>query len=104
MSKYEVRETMTIGQAICGVLVLVFLVGCFAVAGKIETHYERKHCVVVDVEDGIATIEDACGYVWEWETEGETLRKGETITLKMFNNHTDNVIKDDEIVKIVREG
>lgn len=50
---------------------------------------------------GIYTVEDSTGNMWEFQSP-EGYFKGEKVTLKMNNNHT-NTIYDDEIIKVKRE-
>ena len=59
------------------------------------THYTRNDCVVVSCEENIITVEDTCGYTWEFTADD--LKVGDVIDLKMYTNDTDNTIFDDEI-------
>ena len=79
------------------VLVMVFGMACYY-----DTNYIRKDCKIVDVENGVVTFEDKVGHYWKWEIEpNEYFEVGDFVDLKMFNNHTDNNIEDDEIKEIV---
>ena len=83
--------------ALALVLVMLFGMACYD-----DTHYTRKDCEIVDVENGVVTFKDIVGHYWKWEIEpNEYFEKGDFVDLKMFNNYTDNNINDDEIKEIV---
>lgn len=90
--------TKTTLKTILGVLVAVVVLGCM---GHIDTHYTRKNCEVIKVEQGLMTIKDTCGYEWCYYSNEEVYTVGTKVDLKMYTNNTDTNIEDDEIVKIV---
>ena len=67
-------------------------------ASYVMVHYERPNCKVVEISDGVVTVADKSGNVWEFY--GENFRVGERVTLKMHTNYsadfTDDVILDVE--------
>lgn len=81
------------------VVVVFFLL--FGIVGHYETHYTRKDCVVVSAQHGIVTVEDKCGYLWEYTAEGRVPAIGTHVSLRMHTNHTDSIIRDDYILEVV---
>ena len=77
------------------VLVIMLLVGMFCGASYYEHNYIRKDCVVVEASPTGAIFEDKCGFTWYVDCEGYEV--GDKADLKMYNNHTDNCIDDDEV-------
>ena len=86
-------------------LALIIIVVIFGIVGHIETHYTRKDCVVVEVEQGLVTVLDTTGNEWCYYMDSEDYTEvpstGTKVSLKMFTAYTDNTIEDDEIVKVV---
>lgn len=82
------------------VLVVMLLVCLFCVASWYECNYTREDCVVVEASPTGAIFEDKCGFTWYVECEG--YKVGDVADLKMYNNHTDNCIDDDEVKDLVR--
>ena len=79
-----------------GMLVMaIVMVGLFCFASWFEVHYTREDCTVVGYVEDVVTVEDTCGYTWEFKADG--LEVGDVVDLKMYTNHTDNTIFDDEI-------
>ena len=56
---------------------------------------------VFSVENHVVCIVDNTGNVWEWEEESEEFKEGQNVKMLMNNNHTEDTIEDDKIVKIV---
>ena len=77
---------------------LIAFVIMFVFASWIDTHYTRKDCVVVGYVEDVVTVEDSCGYEWQYIGEGYEI--GDVVDLVMYTNHTDNYIYDDEIVEV----
>ena len=77
------------------VLVIMLLVGMFCGASYYEHNYTREDCVVVEASPTGAIFEDKCGFTWYVDCEGYEV--GDKADLKMYNNHTDNCIDDDEV-------
>ena len=83
-------------------VVLVLAVMLFCGASYYEHNYTRKNCEIVNVEDGVATFVDECGYSWKWEIEeNEYFEIGDFVDLRMNDHNTNNNIFDDEITKII---
>lgn len=85
-------------KIIIGVLLVGGILGC----NYYEHHYTRDNCEVVRIENNIVTVEDKCGFYWQFEDEGYS--KGDIVDLKMFDSCTNSNIKDDEIIKVIRKG
>ena len=91
-------NTMTKREHICGILgfIVVFLLIGFA--GHIEHNYTRKDCEVVKVSGGVVTVEDKCGYLWEFEGTGYDV--GVHLDVMMHTNYTHGTIADDYITGV----
>jgi hypothetical protein len=92
-------------ETLMGIIVLLIITTVIGLAGHIETHYTRKDCVVVEVEQGLVTVLDTTGNEWCYYMDSEDYTEvpptGTKVDLKMFTAYTDNTIEDDEIVKVV---
>ena len=76
-------------------LIVVCIIGFIGFLGGMERTYTRKGQVVC-VKGNIVTVEDKSGFLWELETD--ELREGQEVVLKMNDNNTDSIIKDDIII------
>lgn len=88
MLKDRVRLTVT----------LVAFITMFVFVSWIDTHYTRHDCEVIECVKDVVTVEDNCGY--QWQFIGGGCKVGDTVDLKMHTNHTDNYIFDDEIIEV----
>jgi predicted small metal-binding protein len=79
-------------------LTTILAFGLFVMACNFENNYTRKDCEVVEINVNIITVEDGCGYLWDFEGEGYEL--GQRVDLKMHTNHTANSIADDYIKEV----
>ena len=75
--------------------VVVCIICIVGLLGGIEATYAREGQVVC-VKGNIVTVEDKSGFLWELETD--ELKEGQEVVLKMNDNNTDSIIKDDIIV------
>lgn len=75
------------------VVTFVMVVGC---VGYIEHSYTRPDCEVVAIKQGVITVQDKGGNVWQFEGWG--YRIGDKVDLKMHTNFTHNTFADDYIV------
>ena len=83
-------------------LLLVLVIVLFCGASYYEHNYTRKNCEIVNVENGVATFIDECGYCWKWEIEeNEYFEVGDFVDLRMNDHCTNGNIFDDEITKII---
>jgi hypothetical protein len=82
-------------------LLAVLMVGMFYGANYYEHNYTREDCKVISVEDGVATIEDQQG--WLWEAADDSLSVGDKVDLKMFDPCNSSRLSDDEITKIIKK-
>lgn len=83
-------------KKIIGIIIIIALVygGCYY-----EHNYTREECVVVQVKDGYATIEDKTGNYWDVLCDG--LEEGDIVDLKMHDNYSSNNIEDDIVKDII---
>lgn len=71
----------------------------FAYVSYTEHNYTRNDCKIVDIYNGLITIEDSIGYQWNVLDNGE-FSIGDKVSVKMNDNGTTNIIADDIIIKI----
>lgn len=84
------------------ILVGALLVAMFGVVGYVEHNYTRKDCEVIQINDGIVTFEDKCGFVWDWKIkENEYFEIGDFVDLRMNDHCSNSYVHDDEITKII---
>lgn len=67
------------------------------IAGYVEHHYNRTG-TVTRVNETVAEVEDTTGIIWEFNVDENSVSVGDEVKLKMYNNCTDSVIQDDEVV------
>ena len=80
---------------------LTLVVAILTVVGYVDTHYTRKDCTVIAIEeDNLVVVEDACGYTWTYYADDEVPRVEDTVTLKMHTNHTTDYVGDDEVIDV----
>ena len=72
----------------------------FPVIGDTIQHNYTQVCEVYEVDDGITTFIDPCGYLWDYETT--EFNKGDTVKLYFHDNFTDTNREDDIIKKVKR--
>lgn len=80
-------------------IIIVFVLFCFAC--KFERTYSREHCQIVSIENENIIVEDESGNLWSFEDQSFSLN--DIVTLTMDTNNTDNNIKDDIIIKVIKE-
>lgn len=91
---YEVINRIVIGIVCLGIFIIPA-----AIAGNIESHYNRQGQVYdVDYQKGEVFVADESGR--EWSFYGKGYRVGDEVTMKIYNNHTDSIISDDVIKKV----
>ena len=77
---------------------MVAVVGCVS---SYEHNYTKKNCEVIQINDGIATIEDGCGFVWDIDADG--LKVGEVVNLRVNDNNTSGTINDDVVIEVIKK-
>lgn len=84
---------------------LIPVLACFimftiilSIVSYTEQHYSRTG-IITGIDNDIITITDTTGNEWQYEAKG--YEEGQEVTLKMYTNTTDNIIKDDVITKII---
>lgn len=80
------------------VIMLLVIITTVIITSHIESHY-TKEAIVQSVEDNIVVFVDNMGYTWE-ASEIENITEGQIVELKMFTNHTNDIINDDIIKSI----
>jgi len=94
----EVLSMRTIVNTVVKTIVVALvLITVSAIPEYIDSHYTREG-FVSEVEGDVIIIEDKTGNLWE--VESEQLEVGQSVKMKMFNGHTHNTLKDDEIISI----
>lgn len=88
------RRKCVINGCIC-LLIAIVLYGSMGAIDYIETHYNRLAIVTECKNDNIIT-KDKQGNLFAFEGDG--FKVGDEVVLEMYTNHTDNIIKDDEIL------
>ena len=81
-------------------IAIVLIVGLFA-GCKFERTYKRLNCEIVSIENDTVTVKDTTNNFWSFKGDGFTV--GDTVTLEMDTNRTDNIIIDDKIIKATKE-
>lgn len=87
----------TIASIILGILLFVIMPG---IAGYVECHYTKENCTIVEITSDYAVAVDTYGDEWSWWIEETDLEVGDLVDLKMYNNHTEYNIHDDEVVSV----
>ena len=82
------------------ILIWALLATMFCGASYCEHNYTRGECRVVRVSNGLASIEDKAGFIWDYE-DGN-LNVGDIVDLKMHDNLSGGYIDDDVIREIVK--
>lgn len=80
------------------VIMLLVIITTVMITSHIESHYTRE-AIVQSVEDNTVVFVDNMGYTWE-ASEIENITEGQIVELKMFTNHTNDIINDDIIKSI----
>ena len=65
-----------------------------------HTHHYKRQAIVVDIECIYVTAKDSTGHYWKFK--GNDYYIGQKVTLKMYDNHTDSIIKDDSVIDVVK--
>ena len=83
------------------IVCVIGFIGFIGLIGGMEATYTREGQVVC-VKGNIVTVEDKSGFLWELETD--ELKEGQEVVLKMNDNNTDGIIKDDIIISYKING
>lgn len=79
-------------KIVLGVMLIVMVIA----TSYMQNFYTLKDCTVYQINDGYASVEDFCG--WAYDFKANDLKVGDVVELKMHNNYTERYINDD-IVK-----
>lgn len=75
------------------VLIVITIIVVIGIIGNVESTYKRT-ATVINSSNGIVTVEDNCGYAWQYKGSATV---GDTVELIMHDNHTSKIT--DDIVK-----
>lgn len=91
------KKTNTLAKwFICLVLIYVFI--CFV--ARVDSIVVRKGTITT-IEQNVVNIEDKSGNIWQWKmVDDEKYNIGQTVSMIMDTNNTEDTIEDDIIVKI----
>ena len=93
------------GKVVRGVAAALLVLCMLCACSYVETHYTRKDCVVVEIEQRLVTVVDKAGNEWCYYMDSEDYTDvpcvGTVVDLRMHTSHTDGYIYDDEIVGVV---
>ena len=96
MTKATRRKIRRIRDNVLATLVIVLFLGTVALANSWANHYTIKgECTGVEA-NGLCLITDARGE--GWEVYADDLKVGDSLELRFYNNLTDNIMSDDELV------
>ena len=91
-------------DAMVGMLIVVVMISMMCACSYVESHYTRKDCVVVEVEQRLVTVEDKQGHQWCYYMDSEDYTDvpcvGTVVDVHMYTAPTDGYIYDDEIVGV----
>lgn len=80
------------------IITIIGIISVFSFISDIESHYTREGIITEITEDEVV-ITDTTGNEWVVDNEGLYMT-GDEIQMLMYNNKTDNIITDDEIIEI----
>ena len=81
------------------IVIIILVVSIFGVS-HMQNFYTRMDCTVVQINDGYATIEDVCG--WVWDVDANDLSVGDKVELRMHNNYTERYVNDGIVKKVIK--
>ena len=85
-------------KKIVGIVLVVLLSIAFVVVSTSSANY-TKEVEVVEVENDVVTIVDNQGM--EYSFFGDGFKVGDTITVEMNINHTEQTRKDDTVKRVI---
>ena len=83
------------------IIIIITIVLCGA-CSYYEHNYTRGNCKIVQINDGILTIEDFGGNYWDIYKPNSGFQVGDIVVLKMHDNLTPHTIEDDIIKGIIQ--
>lgn len=92
------KRATTVKRLVRTTTTLAIMLSLILLSSYNESHYKRQ-ATVDTIDSNVVTFIDSCGYTWT-ATNVDNITEGQTVTLKMYTNNTNNIITDDEIVKI----
>ena len=73
------------------------------IIGLMQTseHIYYREGTVIEVRNNIIAVEDDNGNIWEYYNSAPIVESvGDRVKLKMHDNMTDNIIKDDRVISV----
>jgi len=86
------------GLAGVGIFFLIVVIPS-GIAETIDNNYSMNG-VITEINSAEILVEDITGNIWAFEGHGYIV--GENVRVSFFNNHTDNIRTDDEIIKVTK--
>lgn len=90
----RVRRVLEILIAVIGIIIFIVIAG---IVGNSELKYTRDG-VITEIDNGIATIEDTTGNLWE--VEAAKLSTGDSVEFQLSTCGTDTIY--DDVVESVK--
>ncbi len=87
-------------KAIRTVVLIIIIIASYCVVSHYDTHYTNDATITrVEYHDDTNTVLalDEVGHVWEFKADN--VYCGQSVELKMYNNHT-TTVEDDEVVGV----
>ena len=100
MSKADKRRVKRQRAKVVRTVVLIIIITSYCVVSHYDTHYTNDATITrVEYHDdtNIVFAVDEVGHVWEFKADN--VYCGQSVELKMYNNHT-TTVKDDEVVGV----
>lgn len=85
------------------IFVIISVLILYSLVSYNETIYKRE-ATIVSVKGGEYTALDTTNNIWDFSGYPLDYKVNDKVTLVMHNNHTDNIITDDIIKKVVKNG
>lgn len=81
------------------ILTAILTIGVLCGVNYYDHNYTRKNCEVVQIDDGLVTVEDVSGFIWDFKGNG--FEVGDVVDLKMHDSNTSAYIGDDVVKNVV---
>ena len=79
----------------------LIVMAALSVIGIMQTseHTYHRDGTIISISSNIVAIEDDSGNVWEYYSQSNE-KVGERVEMRMHDNMTDSIIKDDRVIGI----
>lgn len=83
-----------------GCLIVTIIIVGFGFCYSAESNYTREG-TIQKVGYNVVTVEDSCGYLWNYEYEGDAgVTIGDSVLLEMNDRQTSEYIFDDVVLNV----